>query len=95
MSWIKIPVVCTIEDLEAQQIERANIVLESMGLPLKELPPPVFETRNARVNIKQIGIYYPSHDPKKTILECTTGNYSVCLTVDELERVIAKAEEGQ
>lgn len=92
MNWITIPVVCMIEDLEAEAIERANVILEKMGLPLKQLPPPVFETRTARFNTAQICAYYPSHDPEKTILECISGNYSVCLKADVLEKLIDKAE---
>jgi hypothetical protein len=92
MAWITIPVVCTIEDLQADEIRKANTILENLNLPIKELPPPQFEVREARVNTLKIGIYYPSHNAEKTILECYTGNYSVCLTVKQLDLLIAKAE---
>lgn len=91
--WITVPIVCIIEDIEADQIREANVILENLSLPLKAVPEPQTELREGELNTKLIVTYYPSHNAKKTIVECVGGSsYSVALPKAELKELIRNAE---
>lgn len=92
MAWITVKVVCVTEDLEYNAIEKANTVLESLALPLKELPPVKTDIREAEMNTEHIVTYYPSHDPLKTIVECVNGNYSVMLEKKAFKHLVKQSE---
>lgn len=94
MAWITVNVVCIVEDLEADEIREANVILERMDLPLKALPTPKTEIREAEINTKHIVMYYPANDSKKTIVECVNEHYSVMLEKKALKRLIEMADNG-
>lgn len=92
MAWITVPIFCVVEDLEADQIREANVILESLNLPIKEFPPVQTEVREAEIQTTHIINYYPSNNPLKTIMECVNTNYSIALPKAAIKKIIAKAE---
>jgi hypothetical protein len=92
MAWITVNVVCVTEDIEYNTIEKANTILESLALPLKELPPVKTDIREAEMNTEHIVTYYSSHDLSKTIVECINGNYSVAMEKTLLKHLIKQSE---
>lgn len=88
MPWITVPVICIIEDLEADQIRQANVILENLNLPLKELPPPETEIRQGELNTNHIVLYYPSNDPNKTIVECVNEHYSIAMSKESFKTLL-------
>lgn len=89
MAWIIVPIVCLVEDAEADEVEETNNLLEKLDLPIKKLPERGTEIRFGRINTKHIVVHYPNIDKKETIVECTSGEtYSIALSNDEFITLI-------
>lgn len=92
MAWIKVPIVCSVEDLNAEEIRQLNEQLENLQLPLKELPETQTEIRQGRLNTKKIIANYPSHNNNRTIVESVGGIYSIALPNNVFEKLVDEAE---
>lgn len=94
MSWITVPILCVVDDLDIEAIEALNESLKNLKLPVNEIPVVETEIREAELNTDLIVTYYPANNPDRTIVETMKGNYSVVLKKNELKALIANAKDG-
>jgi hypothetical protein len=93
MGWITVPIVCIADDVEADELRKANEQLERLDLPVRELPEPQIEIRKGRMNTNHIIVYYPANDPERTIVECGTKHYSIALPLADF-MTLAEKDNG-
>lgn len=89
--WITVPIVCCVEDIEYDEIAKANVILESLNLSLKELPPVRTEIRQGELNTNMMVCYYPSNDGTKTVVECVNQDYSIALSLPDFRLRVNQA----